>query len=353
MSRGRAHLNNLRKNSLAAALNAVRAPFTPATRSAPDTRIVPAIRSAPDARIVPALRNRPCSRLLPALVLVCVLIVPSAAARPIVVFLSDFGPVSEAPALCHGAILSVDPEIEVVDLTHAVRPFDISQGAEILGRATTFPKGTVFFGVVDPGVGTKRQAIAIRTPDGSFFVAPDNGLLTTVIRTRGVAAAVRIEPRRVNPSWKPGTFDGRDLFAPAAAILASTHDLARVGRPCDPAELLLLEPSTGGTIAADGSLQGTYTRTDEPYGNIWTDLDRATVLRAGVELGTPLEITVGTAHLRATLVTAFGDAPPGQALAYFNSEDRLAFALNLGSLRDSLGVAEGARVSVRAAGTGR
>lgn len=292
-------------------------------------------------------------RFLLALLLGCLLTSTAAAARPIVVFLSDFGATSEAPALCHGAILSIDPEIEVVDLTHAVRPFDIRQGSEILGRATTFPKGTVFFGVVDPGVGTKRQAIAIRTKDGSFFVAPDNGLLSTVIRTRGVAEAVRIDPLRVNAAWKPGTFDGRDLFSPAAAILASTHDLARIGHSCDPSALVFLEPSAGGTIAADGSLEGTYTTTDDPYGNIWTDLDRATAVLAGFAVGTQLEITVGTARLQATLVTAFGDAPPGQALAYFNSEDRLAFALNLGSLRDSLRVAEGARVTVRRAGTGR
>jgi hypothetical protein len=114
-----------------------------------------------------------------------------------------------------------------------------------------------------------------------------------------------------------------------------------------------LGPSAGGTIATDGSLAGTYISTDEPYGNIWTDLDRTTVLRAGVEVGTPLEITVGTARIRATLVTAFGDVPPGQALAYFNSEDRLALALNLGNLRDSLRVAEGAPVTVRRTGPGR
>jgi S-adenosyl-L-methionine hydrolase (adenosine-forming) len=300
-----------------------------------------------------AIRNAPVARFALWLLTALILHGTPAAARPIVVFLSDFGATSEAPALCHGAILSVDPEIEVVDLTHAVRPYDIRQGAEILGRATTFPKGTVFFGVVDPGVGTKRQAIAICTKDSSFFIAPDNGLLSTVIRTRGVAAAVRIDPARVNPAWKPGTFDGRDLFAPAAAILAQTHDLTRIGQPCDPSELILLELPAGGTIASDGSLEGTYTRTDEPYGNIWTDLDRGAVLRAGIKVGTPLEIAVGTARIRAPLVTAFGDVSPGQALAYFNSEDRLAFALNLGNLRDSLRVSEGSRVTVRRAGPGR
>lgn len=295
----------------------------------------------------PGGRRSLVSRCLPGLFVLFLLAAPAAAARPVVVFLSDFGTESEAPALCHGAILSIDSDIEIVDLTHAVRPFDIRQGSEILGRATRFPKGTVFFGVVDPGVGTTRQAVAVRTKDGSFFVAPDNGLLSTVIRTRGLAAAVRIDPTRVNPAWRPGTFDGRDLFAPAAALLAQTHDLARVGRACDPSELVTLEPPAGGSIAPDGALEGTYTGTDEPYGNIWTDIDRPTVARAGIEPGMALEVTLGTARLRVPLVTAFGDVSPGQPLAYFNSEDRLAFALNLGSLRDSLQVAEGARVTVR------
>jgi S-adenosylmethionine hydrolase len=314
--------------------------------------------------------------LLLATALALLIATSPALARPIVVFLSDFGAESEAPALCHGAILSIDPEIEVVDLTHAVRPYDIRQGAEILGRATTFPRGTVFFGVVDPGVGTKRRAVAIRTNDGCFFVGPDNGLLTEVIRTRGVAAAVEVKPLRVNPRWKPGTFDGRDLFAPTAALLAETQDLARVGTACDAAGLVLLPPTTGGIIGTDGSIAGTYTVTDEPYGNIWTDIDRATVAKAGLRvggapkpgvksetdassaagtapanpLGTVLEVEIGPARFTAPLVTTFGDVPEGQALAYFDSEERLAFALNMGSLRDSLRVPEGSRVVVRKAG---
>ncbi len=132
-------------------------------------------------------------------------------ARPVVVLLTDFGLENEAVGLCHGAILSVDTEIQIVDLSHQVRPFDVRQGSRILGRATKFPRGTVFVAVVDPGVGTDRGSVAVKTTRGFTFVAPNNGLLTDVIQSQGIESVYRIEERKVNAQWEAGTFDGRDL----------------------------------------------------------------------------------------------------------------------------------------------
>jgi S-adenosylmethionine hydrolase len=269
-----------------------------------------------------------------------------AVARPIVVFLSDFGTGNEAVALCHGAMLSVCSEIEVVDLTHAVPSFNVGAAARVLERAVTFPAGAVFVSVVDPGVGTKRRAIALRTRDGSCFVAPDNGLLSLVVRRRGVAQAVELDPIRVNPHWHPGTFDGRDLFAPAAARLAVRPDLQALGAPIDSASIFQLTLSAVGAVLGPGEVSGTYVQTDEPYGNVWTDIARSALDQAGLSIGDRLEVTIGGVQLLAPFVTTFGDVGAGRPLAYLNSEDRLAFAVNLGSLRDSLQVSVGAPVIV-------
>jgi S-adenosylmethionine hydrolase len=303
-------------------------------------------RSAADLGTPAGLRALAATMLLTAALLAAV--PPTAAeARPIVVFLSDFGTGNEAVAICHGAMLAIDTEIEIVDLTHAIPPFDVRFAAATLARATTFPAGTVFVAVVDPGVGTERRALALRTRDGSFFVGPDNGIFTEVVRRRGAAEVVRVEPRVVNPDWQPGTFDGRDLFAPAAARLATGRYLVGLGAHIDSAAIVLLAPEAGGIVQGPGLVAGKYTQTDEPYGNVWTDISRETLRQARIEEHAQLDVEIGGERLSLPLVVAFGDVPEGKPLAYFNSEDRLAFAINLGSLRDSLRVAVGSPVLVR------
>jgi S-adenosyl-L-methionine hydrolase (adenosine-forming) len=268
-------------------------------------------------------------------------------ARPIVVFLSDFGIENEAVAICHGAILSINSEIEVVDLTHQIPPFNIRAGGAALSRATTFPARTVFLAVVDPGVGTSRRAVAVASRDGLVYVAPDNGLLSEVIRRHGVLRAVQIDEKKVNPRWTPGTFDGRDLLAPAAALLASGRELTGLGTPIDSVALVMLSPVSGGTVVAPGTVEGIYARTDEPYGNIWTDITREATERAGIAPGAILEVTIGSARIVAPLVLTYGDVPEGKPLAYYASDGCLAFALNLGDLRRSLSAHPGEGIRVR------
>jgi len=295
--------------------------------------------------------RRAFQRLRIAAVVLLVAAVPlfpaGAAARPIVVFLSDFGLENEAVGLCHGAILAIDSEIEVVDLTHALPPFSVRAAGGALARARSFPQEAVFVAVVDPGVGTERAAVALRTRDGRRYVAPDNGLLSEIVRAAGVAEAVRLDPAAVNPAWQPGTFDGPDLFAPAAALLATGRALAELGAPLDSAAIRLLPPAAEGFVAGPGQVEGVFERTDAPYGNLWTDITRETVERAGIAAGARLEVTIGAARFTAPLVRTFGDVPEGEPLAYFNSERRLAFALNLGDLRARLGAREGEAVRVR------
>lgn len=205
----------------------------------------------------------------------------AAPSRPIVALLTDFGLAHEAVGLCHGAILAVDPDIRIVDLSHNPDAYDIQLGALMLRGTTVFPKGTVFVGVIDPGVGTTRKPVAIRTKAGFYYVGPNNGLLTWVILDQGIDQAVTLDEKRINPQWEPGTFDGRDLFSPAGALLATTRgDLKRIGTPTRTDDLILLDTPEVSFDPATGALSGVYLRQDAPYGNVWTNITRDDVTSA-------------------------------------------------------------------------
>ncbi|NLI80034.1 MAG: SAM-dependent chlorinase/fluorinase [Candidatus Riflebacteria bacterium] len=296
---------------------------------------------------------------LPTLLLACCLLTLAGhaaqalsvpAAPGILVLASDFGLHNEAVGLCHGAALAVDPRLTIVDLCHTVRPFDVRQASLMLGRTDVFPAGTVFVAVVDPGVGTARGAIALRTRQGRLYVAPDNGLLTEVIARQGVEAAVRLDPRRVNPRWRRGTFDGRDLFSPAGALLASGKaGLATLGTALRPADLVRLPALKARVRAADGAIIGHFLRTDEPYGNAWTDVPARDLDRLGIRPGTMLEVEAKGQRLAVPFVEAFGDVPEGKPLAYLGSDGTLAFALNMGDFVRTQAWTEGLEITVRMA----
>ncbi len=132
-----------------------------------------------------------------------------------------------------GALLRACPTVPLVDLTHELPRHRISEAAFILrAMATSFPPGTVHVAVVDPGVGGQRAPIAIRCGDGSVLVGPDNGVLAPLARALGRPKGYRLDPARIEPRGRVGTtFDGRDLFAPAAARIAGGEPLSRLGTP--------------------------------------------------------------------------------------------------------------------------
>ena len=150
---------------------------------------------------------------------------------PTVVFMTDFGVVDDSVALCKGVMYGITPNLRIVDLTHQVNAFSIRDGARFLFGATPyFPAGTVFVVVVDPGVGSSRKAVAVKSRRGQFFVLPDNGLMTMVEDRDGIEGIREI----TNPAWMVGakissTFHGRDIFSPVGAHLARGDDWTQVG----------------------------------------------------------------------------------------------------------------------------
>ena len=267
-------------------------------------------------------------------------------ARPLVVLTTDFGLNNEAVGLCHGTILAKNPDIEVVDLCHNVKAFDVKQAALILKGSTCFPSGTVFVSVIDPGVGTDRGAIAIKTKKGLYYIAPNNGLLTYVIEEQGLEAVYELDKKKINPQWARGTFDGRDLFSPAGAILATNNgNLDSVGYEIKK-EAIILFMILQAKIN-EGNISGVYVQEDEPYGNVWTNITEEDLKKISVKPGDKLHITAGNLEIELPFVVAFGDVSKSEPLAYMNSEGTLAFAINQGNFTLTYGLKEGMEIIVK------
>ena len=188
----------------------------------------------------------------------------ASATHPTIVFMTDFGTANDAVAICRAVIFGIaPPETRVTDITHQVTPFSIEEGARFLAGVTPyFPSGTVFLVVVDPGVGTSRKAVIVKSKKGQFFVLPDNGLITPVLDRDGLDSAHQI----TNQNWMiqaavSSTFHGRDIFSPAAAHLAAGWDFTQAGPPVPELVRLKIKTSTttekgiaGDVIGSDLSL---------------------------------------------------------------------------------------------------
>lgn len=281
------------------------------------------------------------------LVLGSMLAFAARAAQPIVVFQSDFGLLDGAVAAMKGVAVGVAPDIHLYDLTHDIEPFNIWQGAlRLVQTAEYWPAGTVFVSVVDPGVGTDRKSVVLRTKSGHYFVTPDNGTLTFVAPRLGIDAVREIDEavnRRKN-SEKSFTFHGRDVYAYTAARLAAgviTFD--QVGREL-PAEVVTI-PHDAARFE-DGVVYGNIQTDDGNYGNLWTNVDRATFDRLGVARGDRVEVRIlndGKEVLKLTVPYAatFGDVAVGQPLLYLNSLDSVSLAINQSNFARHFGIGSG------------
>jgi len=256
--------------------------------------------------------------------------------RPLIVFLSDFGTVDDAVAICKGVMVSVAPDAEIIDLTHQVTPFSISEGARLLARtAQYYPAGTVFVTVIDPGVGTSRKSIVVKTRRGQYFVLPDNGLVTPLVDRDGLAGAREIS----NPAWLIGgrlssTFHGRDVFSPVAAHLARGDDWTRVG----PALTVLTRLETPTAVTDERGISGSVVALDGPYGNLVTNIPGDEFRRLGYGPGDTVRLKIGTEELRLPFAATFGDVPVGKELAFVDSRGLLSLAINQGNFARSHGV---------------
>jgi S-adenosyl-L-methionine hydrolase (adenosine-forming) len=260
------------------------------------------------------------------------------AARPIITLTTDFGLREPFVGIMKGVILGICREARLVDLTHEVAPHDVLEAALALESASRFfPRGSIHLAVVDPGVGSERRALALET-GGHFFVGPDNGLFTFALLADGWSA-VSVEAPAYRLPEVSQTFHGRDVFAPAAAHLASGVPLRHLGPALsDPVRLALpLAWKEGDEIV--GEVIGC-----DRFGNLVTSV---TAERMG-ELATNGLFTVEVAGRElGPVATSYSAGASGVPAAIMGSAGRLEVFVRNASARATLGVGPGARVRVR------
>lgn len=259
-------------------------------------------------------------------------------------FLSDFGLSGDFVGTCKGVIQGIAPGAAVVDLTHDVPGFGIPQGAETLEHATGYmPRGTVYLAVVDPGVGTGRRAVALRTEADSYLVGPDNGLLAPASRALGgVSEAVLLSDGRFHVHPVSTTFHGRDIFAPVAAHLAADVDLGKVGDRLDPGSLVPLS-LPGTTRNGAGEMEAEIISIDR-FGNARLS---ATQQEAGLQHGSQIELDPGGGRVKCSYQETFGASRFGALIIVPDSHRRLSISINQGNAARALALSVGGRVRIR------
>ena len=251
---------------------------------------------------------------------------PSALTRPTIVFMTDFGTANDAVAICKAVMASIAPDARIMDITHQVTPYSIEEASRFLAAVTPYyPSGTVFVAVIDPGVGTSRKAIILKSKKGQYFVLPDNGLITPVIERDGLDSAREI----TNTGWMVGdkissTFHGRDIFSPAGAHLAAGWDYTLAGPAVQ--ELVRLTPKLA-TIT-DKGIDGEVIGLDDPFGSLISDIPGEEFKKLGYSLGDKVTVTLDKKPFSIPYQKTFMDVPVGDPLLYVDSRGRISLALN-------------------------
>lgn len=261
----------------------------------------------------------------------------------VITFLSDFGLQDDFVGTCHGVMKRIAPEVEVIDITHGIPPQQVLQGALVLRNTLPYMPTGVHLAVVDPGVGSHRRPLALRTGDGRFLVGPDNGLLLPAADTLGAVAEAH---ELANPEYAldsvSRTFHGRDLFSPAAAHLSLGIPLTELGPPIDPDALVRLDvpvPDVG-----QNRIRASVLYVDH-FGNIQLNLKRHHLEEAGVLPGVTVELELSLDRYYATAARTFADARPGDIILYEDSYGNIAIAISGGSAAALFGA--GANQEVR------
>lgn len=274
---------------------------------------------------------------------------------PIITLLTDFGDLDSYVSAMKGVMLTIAPNVQLVDISHQVRPQDVRHAAQILARVYHyFPPYTVHLVVVDPGVGSTRQPIALKTGSG-YFVAPDNGVLTYVQQREKSWTAIHLDKEEY---WLPtpsNTFHGRDIFSPAAAHLAKGISFEDLGTPIQTPVELPLPP----LIISESNVQGEVIHIDH-FGNVitnimrlvWIDDQRLDLLPVNVEPPTPIQIdrhesyvTCGWRTLKGFCRT-YSEAEVGQPISLVGSNGELEIAINQGNAGDALALKIGDPVTL-------
>lgn len=282
-------------------------------------------------------------------ILLLVTAIAALAQNGIVVFQTDFGTKDGAVSAMKGVASNVDASLKLYDLTHDIPAYNIWEAAYRLDQTVIYwPTGTVFVSVVDPGVGTSRKSVVVKTKSGHYIVTPDNGTLTLIAQSLGIDSIREIDEvnnRRKN-SGASYTFHGRDVYAYTAARLAAKKiNFDQVGPIVNtPVVSIAFQKAS----LQENKLTGTISILDIQYGNIWTNIDQTYWKAFQKVTHKKNELIVEIYHQQKQIYkgnmpfkNTFGAVPVGKPLAYLNSLMNLSIALNQGSFAQKFKVQAG------------
>jgi len=258
----------------------------------------------------------------------------------IITLLTDFGLRDGYPGVMKGVIWKISPDVQIADISHAIQPQNIFQGALALSRtAPFFPPGTIHVAVVDPGVGTLRRPVGLHL-GGHYFIGPDNGLFTIVLK-HAESAGDNVQVFHLDQSsyWLPDVsrvFHGRDIFAPVAAYLANGIPVEKMGTLIqDPVRLEIPHPEP----IQGGGWRGQVIEIDT-FGNLSTSIDKDLLAPLG-----DLQVHIGGQQING-LVGTFGDRSPGTLIALYGTTRDLVISIVNGDAAHALNISMGDVVEV-------
>lgn len=292
--------------------------------------------------------------------------------RPIIGFMSDLGIVDDSVGICKGLMLSICPEAQIVDICHTMTPFDIEQGARlIVDLPRFFPEGrTVFATTTYPATGTTARSVAIRikkpakggaygqwagagsgierSEGGYIYVAPNNGLLTSVIEEHGYIEAYEVTSTNVIPENPEPTFFSREMVATPAAHLAAGYPLSEVGRLLSDSEIVRFKKALPEKISKN-ELLGAVTAIDMPFGNVWTNISRNELNKMGLTYGSQIKVILDNAlTFELPLSLTFADAGEiGAVASYINSRGYLSLGRYAANMAERYNINRGMSVRLK------
>ena len=261
-----------------------------------------------------------------------------------ITLLTDFGTQDTYVGVMKGVILSINPEARIVDLSHDIEPQDIVQAAYLIKSSYPyFPQGTIHIIVVDPGVGSHRNLIALKA-SGHFFLAPDNGVLNLILKHDPVEALVQIENREFMLDPVSRTFHGRDIFAPVAAYLSKGTDISELG-PIFSLETIVDFPAIEPQANSNGTLTGTVISIDR-FGNLITNIEETILTECFPGVSQKSLIIEMNGRLINGVSEFYDSVPKNSGLALIGSGGYLEISVNCGNAQQHYHVGKGESVNI-------
>jgi S-adenosylmethionine hydrolase len=264
-----------------------------------------------------------------------------------VTFLTDFGLVDDFVGICHGVMKRIAPEVEIIDITHGIEAHGVLQGALVLANTLPYLPEGVHLAVVDPGVGSPRRSLAVRSGDGRLFVGPDNGLLVPAAeKLGGIDAAFELTNREYALEPVSATFHGRDIFSPAAAYLARGVAVEDLGPAVEVGSLTRLDVPQ--PEVTDRRIRACCLYVDR-FGNMQLNLTRGHLQQLGIEPGRQVELELASERYYAVAARTFADARGGEIILYEDAYENIAIAISGGSAAETFSARPGVDVRIRVA----